>query len=81
MTGLDQSIRQVVAATFGLDPATVDENASRETIAQWDSLGQIGLVLALEEHFGVSIEMSRIAGLVSFQAVRQVMENLTQPAN
>ena len=79
MTELDDGIRRVLASTFKLDPAGIDTEASKATIEQWDSLGQIGLVLALEEHFGVSIEMQHIAGLTSFAAVREVLIPLTNP--
>lgn len=77
---LDDDLRQVIAAVFGLPAAQVDETAGRDTVAAWDSLGQIGLVLALEERFGVSIEVGRIAELTSFAAARDLVASLCPPA-
>lgn len=78
---LDADLGQVIAAVFGLDPAQVDRTASRDTVPGWDSLGQIGLVLALEERFGVSIDVARIAELTSFAAAREVVAALTAPSS
>ena len=80
MTELDQGIREVLAVTFGIDPDKIDDTTSRDNVAKWDSLGQIGLVLALEEHFGVAIDVPLIAGLTSFGAVRETLAGLIQPS-
>jgi len=80
MTELDEDIHQVLATTFGIDPAGISPEASRETIDRWDSLGQIGLVLELERHFGISIDVQHIAGLTSFVAVREILIPLVNPA-
>lgn len=72
----DAAIREVLAATFGLDPATITDRTSQRDIPDWDSLGQINLVLALEARFGVTIDPQHIAGLTSFPRIR---EALTEP--
>jgi acyl carrier protein len=77
MADLNQEIRQTVAAAFGLAESAVTEDASRATVAAWDSLGQISLVLAVEERFGVTIAVADIAGLTSFAAVREILTRLT----
>jgi acyl carrier protein len=77
MADLNRELRQVVAATFGLAESAVGDDASRATVAAWDSLGQISLVLALEERFGVAIAVEDIAGLTSVAAVRETLVRLT----
>ena len=76
MHALDDAIRQVIAGTFDVAPETVDERTCRETLAAWDSLGQISLVMALEERFDVGIDVEHIASLTSFAAVRDLLESL-----
>lgn len=69
----DAAIREVLAATFALDPATITETTANRDIPDWDSLGQINLVLALEARFGVTIAPEHIAGLTSFARIREVL--------
>ncbi len=70
---LDTAIREVLAANFGLDAAAIPDTASNQTVAAWDSLGHIGLVIALEQRFGVSIDVEHIASMQSFARIREVL--------
>jgi acyl carrier protein len=78
MTDLDAGIREVLAATFALDPEGIDDATSTATVAGWDSLQHIGVILALEERFGVAIGVERIAGMTSFAAIRAVLSELIE---
>jgi acyl carrier protein len=75
-TDLDDAIREVLAAAFGLDPAAIPATASSQDVADWDSLGHIGLVLALEQRFGVVIGLEHIASMQSFARIREVLGGL-----
>jgi acyl carrier protein len=44
-------------------------------IEQWDSGNHISLVLALEEEFGVSFEVSEIETMTSFADIVSTLEN------
>ena len=48
---MDQTIAQVL----GIDSDLLSEESSPETIASWDSLTHLNLVLALESEFRVSL--------------------------
>lgn len=71
---MDERIRQVIANTFGLDPAEVTESASQQTVEHWDSLGHINLVLALELEFRTHFSTSQIPLLVDFAAIRDALK-------
>ncbi len=70
---LDAVIREVLAETFGLDVAAIPVTASNQTVADWDSLGQVSLVFALEQRFGVAIDIEHIASMQSFARIREVL--------
>jgi len=44
---------RLVADVFATDAANVEADSSRETIAQWDSLGHVQILAAIEQTFGV----------------------------
>lgn len=53
-------VKNLIASTFGISPQSVADNSSGQTIEQWDSVGHINLVMAVEQKFGVSFTMEEI---------------------
>ncbi len=58
-----------MADIFELDPRAISDSAEMGSPEQWDSGNHVRLVLALEEEFGVSFEVSEIEAMTSFRAV------------
>jgi acyl carrier protein len=75
-TTLDDAIREVVAATFDLTEVSDLADASSRSLPEWDSLGHIDLILALEQRFGVVIDPGDIASMQSFARIREVLDGL-----
>jgi len=71
---IETQVRQLVAATLKLPLETIPLSAGSENIAEWDSLAQVYLVMALEETFNVYIEPEDFARLTS---VNGIVEFLT----
>jgi acyl carrier protein len=67
-------LKQVLADVFGVDVATVGEESSVDSIAAWDSLNHLNLVLALEERFGVSFSEEQIVEMMNYPLVKAVLE-------
>jgi len=66
---IETRVRQVLAEILGIDAAAVGDATSMDTVEQWDSANHISLVLALEEEFGVSFDVSEIEAMISFPDV------------
>ena len=49
-----------------------------ETIASWDSLNHINLVLALEKEFQITFAPEEIVTMVSFQEIMEVLNQKGQ---
>jgi acyl carrier protein len=67
-------IKEVMAAVLGVDPSTISEDASMDSIESWNSLRQMSLVLALEEEFGVSFPDEDAANATSFKLLSLVLQ-------
>jgi acyl carrier protein len=67
------SVEAVVARVFNLDPAQVTEESSRDTIEEWDSMGNMSLVLGLEEEFKVSLSIADAMDMTSVQQIKKVL--------
>lgn len=75
MTDLPARIRGVLAATFGVPPASITDTTSSDTIDAWDSMNHLHLVVALEAEFGVSFEPEEAIGLTSVRAIEQALRD------
>jgi acyl carrier protein len=74
---LDTRLKQVMGGVLGVDPDSLDETASVETLEAWDSLHHMNLVLAIEDEFRVRVPDDEIANLTSLPALRAALEHLT----
>jgi acyl carrier protein len=70
--GLTEIIKSV------LDVDSVSEADSMRTIPSWDSLRHVNLVMAIEEHFGISFDSAEIPELTSVREINSAIERITQ---
>jgi acyl carrier protein len=62
-----------MADVFGVDPKSIDENASVDTIAKWNSYNHMNLVLALEEQFNVTFSAEQTVEMLSYPLVKTAL--------
>lgn len=70
---IDQTVREVMSIILNLDPSEINDNTSMTSTPGWDSANHINLVLALEEEFSISFEVSEFELMVSYFDVIQVV--------
>ncbi len=51
---------------FALSPDQLGESLTYQSVAAWDSVGHMGMVAALEEAFGIMMEMDDIIDFSSY---------------
>jgi acyl carrier protein len=64
-----ERVKQVMAELFECSPEAIPDAASPATLAGWDSLRQIELMLALEIEFSVRIPTEEMLELVSLPSI------------
>jgi acyl carrier protein len=69
-------VKTLLARVMRLDVATITVDSSTDTIATWDSLNHIKLVLALEEEFQIVFDVSQIERMTSFGKVISLVGQL-----
>jgi acyl carrier protein len=75
-------VKDLIASTFSIPLESVADNSSGQTIEQWDSVGHINLVMAVEQKFGVSFTMDEIMHLRDVGAIcRAVTEKAGKPTS
>jgi len=66
----ENKLKEIMADVFGVDSKTIDERASADTIAKWDSFNHMKLVLALEEEFNVIFQAEQTVEMLSYPLVK-----------
>ena len=72
-------VKRVMGSVLGVPADAIVESSSPDTIATWDSLRHMNLVMALEQEFGIRLSEDQIVELLSCEIiVATVEEALTQ---
>lgn len=64
----------VMAAVLDVDSLRINEETTADDLENWDSLGQMNLMLALEDEFGVAFTPEQITGLLSVSEILRFLE-------
>ena len=72
-TAKSKQVRQIIAETLFMSLEEIDDDASQDSVRNWDSLQQLNLVLALEQTFNVRFKPEEFAVMTS---VKKVLEQL-----
>ena len=68
---MEDKVLLLLKETFGLD--TIDVNCSQKNCPAWDSMGQLNLVVELEDAFNISLEPEEISQIKSFRDIIAVV--------
>ena len=66
---MEEKIRQVMADILDMEPSGIDDDTSMDNVEGWDSANHISLVLALEEEFDATFDVSEIEEMTSFYSI------------
>ena len=70
---LEQRIKKIMADSLEVDEASITEDSSIHTIAQWDSLQHLRLVMVLQEEFSIRFKDIEIPELTSFALIKDTI--------
>ncbi|NOH11588.1 MAG: acyl carrier protein [Chloroflexi bacterium] len=68
-TQITDKVRDVLAATFNVDASEVSPELEFGDLPQWDSMGHMDVMMALEESFGFEINAETISDLTSIALI------------
>ena len=70
-----------MATVLKVEMESIDEDASMDTIENWDSLRHMNLILALEEEFKVTIPDEDAGDITSYKLIKLVISELLTSNN
>lgn len=69
----EETLKDVLAVVLGIPADSISDDTSMDTVASWDSIKHMNLVLAIEEEFGISIPDEDAANITSYPLIRLVL--------
>ncbi len=70
---LRQRLDAIVADVFALQPSDVTAELAYGSVAPWDSVGHLDLLIELEREFGFALTADLIPKLVSVRAILEFL--------
>ena len=70
----ENDIKKLMGRVWGIDPEKIPSKARFNEIPQWDSLGHVSLLVALEEEYRVSINYEILTELISMRAIIEYLK-------
>lgn len=63
----------VVSRVLGVPAHAVRDDTSNATLASWDSMAHVALVVEMESTYGVSLSLDEVLGMTSVDAIKRVL--------
>ncbi len=73
---IERRICQVIADVFNLSSEKIDEDSSNESVEEWDSLGQLQVIMAIEKEFNIRFKAAELSELTSIKKLVQRVKAL-----
>lgn len=70
---VEQTVKELMSIVLNTDATKIDDSTAMDNTPGWDSANQINLILALEEEFSISFEVSEFEMMTSFFDIVQVV--------
>ncbi|MBT4959898.1 MAG: acyl carrier protein [Flavobacteriaceae bacterium] len=70
---MEQRLKKVFSESLGIDKNQVDDGLEYNTIQEWDSVGHMSLIAAIEEEFDIMIETDDIIDMSSFKIAKKIV--------
>lgn len=69
-----EKYNQVFVEVFNLDASLLNDNFSKDTADNWDSVHQLGIVTMLEELFDIFLDTEDIMEVISYKKGKEVLK-------
>ena len=60
--------------SFGIDESSL-KDLEYNSIPEWDSVGHMGLIAAIEEEFNIMMEMDEIIDFSGYEKGKEILDN------
>jgi acyl carrier protein len=66
---MKDKVKKIIASVFNLEFGSIQDNASPDSISNWDSLNHMNLVVSLEEEFNIRFTDEEISEMLNLDLI------------
>ncbi len=67
-------IKKIISIVFEIDESQITNSSSPENVENWDSLGHLNLIVALEEEFELKFTDDEISEMLNFKLIEEILK-------
>ncbi len=75
---MEEKLKNVMANVFSIEVSEIEALSSPDTIVQWDSIGHLNLITAVEEEFNIFFDEDQIIQMLNFQLVVEITKEAVE---
>lgn len=68
-----KELYNIIADVFEINAGDVNDNSGPSNIEKWDSLGQLALIGALENHYKITLEIEEIFEIFEVGDIKRIL--------
>lgn len=72
-----EKIRTIIAKALNVEPGIITETLAMEDIEEWDSMGNMAIIAAIEENLGIEFPIDDLFELNSIPSLIAEIEKLS----
>ena len=70
---MSDELNKIVADVFQIDSKKINKSSSPETIDAWDSLAQLSLIISIEQHYKITLEIEEIFSIMNVGDIYNIL--------
>ncbi len=70
-----EQLQEVMAPALNVSADTITPTSAQSNLAAWDSLGHVNLMVALEDAFGIELQIEDFSKLGSVRAILEYLKS------
>ena len=71
----EERVKNILSRELQVDIEKINENASQESISEWDSLNHLKIISELEKEFGFKFTIREITEAISFSNIINIVKS------
>mgnify|MGYP000623748511 CR=1 FL=1 len=72
---MTERIKKILSIVFVIDESQINDFSSPENVENWDSLGHLNLIVALEEEFELKFTDDEISEMLNFKLIEEILKD------
>ncbi len=74
MPNIEDKLKEIMGLVFDVPTSDIDNTTGPDDLDNWDSIGTINLITALETEFDIEFEEEELLEMLNFQLIKMNIE-------